>query len=227
MRIWRKRVTDLMNQSISHEAVYRTAPAKPGLLNTARQISVWVVGTLKDQLCHLLHHIQDKDQLSGAHEEGAHLLARGPAGVKAGLWGKSCCCWMRPVWGYKAQERERVHFCNVCDKALKSLQVPSQHIIWLHSDQWPVASGHLFACNGCCKKFNPINSINKDNKLVRGKPPTGRVFVTSSCGARNNIEEIILNLNLRGVGEEEDGSGQFQEEGRHPLLCWFLINLYV
>ena len=32
MKIWRKRITDLMNQSINEEAVYRTAPATPGLL---------------------------------------------------------------------------------------------------------------------------------------------------------------------------------------------------
>ena len=35
MKIWRKRLTDWMNQWINHEAVYRTAPATPGLLNLA------------------------------------------------------------------------------------------------------------------------------------------------------------------------------------------------
>ena len=39
--------------------------------NTARQISGEVVGTPKDQLCHLLYHLQDKHQLLGAHEEGS------------------------------------------------------------------------------------------------------------------------------------------------------------
>ena len=38
MKIWRKRIADSINQSvnqlISDEAVYRTAPATPGLLNS-------------------------------------------------------------------------------------------------------------------------------------------------------------------------------------------------
>ena len=34
LKIWRKRLTQLMNESINDEAVYRTAPATPGLLNT-------------------------------------------------------------------------------------------------------------------------------------------------------------------------------------------------
>ena len=33
MKIWRKRLTDWINQWISDKAVYRTAPATPGLLN--------------------------------------------------------------------------------------------------------------------------------------------------------------------------------------------------
>jgi hypothetical protein len=32
MKIWRKRMNESMNQSMNHEAVYRTAPATPGLL---------------------------------------------------------------------------------------------------------------------------------------------------------------------------------------------------
>ena len=34
MKIWRKRLTYWLNEWINHEAVYRTAPATPGLLNT-------------------------------------------------------------------------------------------------------------------------------------------------------------------------------------------------
>ena len=83
------------------------------------------------------------------------------------------------MWGDKAQERDRVHPCNVCDKAFKSLQMPSQHKIWQ-------PSGHAFACKGCGKKFNPNNSINRHNKLVCGKP-------------QHRKEEIILNV----WGEEE------------------------
>ena len=33
MNIWMKRVTESVNQLINDEAVYRTAPATPGLLN--------------------------------------------------------------------------------------------------------------------------------------------------------------------------------------------------
>ena len=33
MKIWRKRLTESMNESMNHEAVYRAAPATPGLLN--------------------------------------------------------------------------------------------------------------------------------------------------------------------------------------------------
>ena len=32
MKIWRKRVTESVSQLMSHKAVYRTAPATPGLL---------------------------------------------------------------------------------------------------------------------------------------------------------------------------------------------------
>ena len=71
--------------------------------------------------------------------------------------------------GDKAQERERVHPCNVCDKAFKSLQMPSQHKIWQHS-------GHVFAGKGCGKKFNPNNSIKRHNKLVCGKPHCRKIF---------------------------------------------------
>ena len=34
MKIWRKRMNRLINQLINDEAVYRTAPATPGLLKT-------------------------------------------------------------------------------------------------------------------------------------------------------------------------------------------------
>ena len=50
----------------------------------------------------------------------------------------------------------------------------------------------MFVCKGCGKKFKTNKSINRLKKLVRGKRP---------CGAMTTIEEIILNLNVRG----EDG----------------------
>ena len=107
--------------------------------------------------------------------------------LRAGLRGKSCCRWMGSGRGDKAQERERVHPCNVCDKAFKSLQMPSQHKIWYHS-------GKVFAFKGCGKKFNPNNSINRHDMLVWGKP---------HHRARTTIEEIILNLNVWGVEEKK------------------------
>jgi hypothetical protein len=63
--------------------------------------------------------------------------------------------------------------------------MPSQHKIWQHN-------GHVFARQGCGKKFNPNNSINRHNKLVWGMP---------HHRARTTIEEIILNLNVWGDEE--------------------------
>ena len=39
IKIWRKRLTDSVNESVNDEAVYRTAPATPGLLNTTIRLS--------------------------------------------------------------------------------------------------------------------------------------------------------------------------------------------
>ena len=86
------------------------------------------------------------------------------------------------------RERERVHPCNVCENAFKSLPMPSQHTIWQHS-------AHVFACKGCDKKFNPKN---RHNKLVMASITTEKVFATSPCGARTTTEKIILNLNVWG-----------------------------
>ena len=36
MKIWMKRLTDWINESINDKAVYRTAPATPVLLNMSR-----------------------------------------------------------------------------------------------------------------------------------------------------------------------------------------------
>ena len=87
-------------------------------------------------------------------KRGAHLLAPGPAGVE-GRFVREIMLLLDRIsgGGDKTQERERVHPCNVCNKAFKSLQMPSEHKIWQHS-------GHVYACKGCGKKFNPNNSIN-------------------------------------------------------------------
>ena len=51
MKIWRKRMTrwinELMNESINGEAVYRTAPATPGLLTTWRTRKMYEEGNIK------------------------------------------------------------------------------------------------------------------------------------------------------------------------------------
>ena len=130
---------------------------------------------------------------------------------------------MGSVRGDQAQERERVHpcRCNVCDEGFKSLQMPSQHKIWQ-------PSGNVFVCKGCGKNFNPNNSINRLNKLMRGKPHHRKSFCHFSMWGKVTIEEIIINLNVWGGGvEEEDSSGQLQEEGDifYPLK-WNSIGLF-
>ena len=60
---------------------------------------------------------------------GAHLLATGPAGVEGRFVREIMLLLDGISVGDKAQERERVYPCIVCDKAFKSLQMPSQHKI--------------------------------------------------------------------------------------------------
>ena len=82
---------------------------------------------------------------------------------------------MGSVWGDKSQERERVHPCNVCDKAFKSLQMPSQHNIWQHS-------GNVFACKGCGKYFRTNNSMNRHKKEMYGRPDHRKNFRNFQSG---------------------------------------------
>ena len=82
------------------------------------------------------------------------------------------------MWVDKAQERERVHPCNVCDKASKSLSLPYQHKVWQHR-------GHAFDCKGCCKKFNPNHRINKHKKLVCENTGTRGIFLVVEEGMQN------------------------------------------
>ena len=62
-------------------------------------------------------------------KRGAHLLAPGPTGVEGRFVREIMLLLDRISVGGKAQESKRVHPCNVCDKAFKSLQIPSQHKI--------------------------------------------------------------------------------------------------
>ena len=66
-----------------------------------------------------------------------HMLATGPAGAK----GRFVREIILSLDGISAQERERVHPCNICDKAFKSMQLLSQHKVWQHS-------GNVFVCKG-------------------------------------------------------------------------------
>ena len=70
--------------------------------------------------------------------------------------------------------------------------MPSQHKVLQYS-------GHVFACKGCGKNFNPPTTASTDTtRLCVASLTTGIVFATSPCGARTTIEEIILNLNCGG-----------------------------
>ena len=66
-------------------------------------------------------------------KRGAHLLAAGPSGVVCRLVREFMFLLDGISVGDKTQERERVHPCNVCDKAFKSLPTPNQHKIFQHS----------------------------------------------------------------------------------------------
>ena len=110
---------------------------------------------------------------------GAHLLATGPAGVEGRFVREIMLLDGIRLTGQCTRERERVHPCNVCDKAFKSLQMLSQHKIWQHS-------GNVFACKGCGKKFNPNNSINRHNKLVCGKTHHRKSFCHFSMRGKDH-----------------------------------------
>ena len=56
----------------------------------------------KKKFCHLLHHHQDKDQLSGAHGEGV-LICWPLEVLRAGSGRNSICSWMISVLDGKAQ----------------------------------------------------------------------------------------------------------------------------
>ena len=101
--------------------------------------------------------------------------------------------------GTKHKKREKIHPCNVFDKAFKSLPSPT-----------PVYKG-------CGKKFNPNNSINRKDKFVCGKPHHKSFCHFSMWGKDHHGGDSPQSEGERGGGEEEDGSGQLEEEDRHPL----------
>ena len=71
--------------------------------------------------------------------------------------------------GDKALDRERVHPCNVCDKAFKSLKTPNQHTLWQHS-------GHVFVCKGCGKNFSRKSSLSKQMLVVHGASRPSKIL---------------------------------------------------
>ena len=98
--------------------------------------------------------------------------------------------------------------CNVCDKALKSLPTLHQHMIWQHI-------GHVFVCKVCGKTNN---SIKRHKKFVCGKPRHRKSFCNFSMWSKDHHRGDDLQSERDGKGgEEDDGSGQLQEEGRYPL----------
>ena len=94
------------------------------------------------RLCHLLHHVQDKDQPEGAHEEGCSSTILDLKESRAGLIKNICFSflfWMGSVWRDKEQERERVLTSVMSVTRLSTFcqHLPNQHKLWQHS-------GHVF-----------------------------------------------------------------------------------
>ena len=82
MKIWRKRLTHSINESISDEGVYRTAPATPGLLITLTLITVvkcfnppfpsWEVRDKHEQ--HLLKSFNKTDPILSIYNPNLSIL---------------------------------------------------------------------------------------------------------------------------------------------------------
>ena len=67
MKIWRKRIADLMNESINDEAVYRTAPATPGLLITLKMMQLMTTMWWCEAHLPLVHVVKDGLDLHHLH----------------------------------------------------------------------------------------------------------------------------------------------------------------
>ena len=100
-------------------------------------------------------------------------------------------------------QRERVHPCNVCDMAFHYLPTLKQHKSRQHRRI-------LFVCNGCGKKLETNNKINRHTKFVCGKPCHRKNFSNSSKWGKGQV------VSDREGGEEEDGAGHHKEEARYP-----------
>ena len=94
-------------------------------------------------------------------KRGAHLLAPGPEDVKGGfVRGFMSFAGWDQCGGQSTREIDRVHHCNVCEKSFKSLQTPKRL----------KQSNNVFVCKGFGKKLLTNNPINRQKKLVCGKP---------------------------------------------------------
>ena len=154
-------------------------------------------------------------------KRGTHLLAPGPAGVKDRFVREI----MSLLDGWMAggqSTRDRGFTPEMSVTKLSSL------CNCLSSTKFGSTVAMCLPARVVARSLTPTTASTETKSLCVASLTTGRVFVTSPCGARTTIEEIIVKLNVWG---EEDVSGQLQEQGRHPLpsqikiyVCWFFIN---
>ena len=159
----------------------------------------------------------------------ATTVAPGPAGVDDSFSWKFMLFLNEISVGGTTHKRERGgNPCNDCDKAFKSLPMPNYHKIWQHS-------GHVLACKGCGKKFNPNNSINWQKKHVCGKPDHMKSFCHFSMWGKD--QHWGDNSQYEHKGGRKRGNGRFShspERGQTSftlsiwnIVCWFWISLFV
>ena len=98
---------------------------------------------------------------------------------------------MGSLWGDKAQERERVHPCNVCDKACQCLA----------STIFGSTVAMCLSARVVERSSTPRTASTETISLCLASLTTEKVFATSPCMARTTIEKIIPYLNV--WGEEE------------------------
>ena len=115
-----------------------------------------------------------------------------------GLCGNLCCCWMGTVRGWNSKiEREMVHPCNVCDKALSSLcqQLPSA--------KFGSIVAMCFTAMVVARSSTPTTLSTDTWSLCVASHTIGIVFASLWCGTWITIEKIILNMNVRGEEERK------------------------
>ena len=96
--------------------------------------------------------------------------------LRVGLWVNSCCCWMGSVWRDKAQERERVQPCNVCEKAFKFCQR-------LNRPKFGRKVAIFLSARVVTRSSRSTKISTYTRSLWVASLTTGRAFATSSCQA--------------------------------------------